>query len=251
MNNLLFDSHAHLLDERFSQDIKDIIRPVSGIVCVFQPDEDKNKFQDLLKESHIWGACSIHPHFAEKASEMWSGLMEVLEFEKIVGFGEIGLDYYYDFSPRKVQEDIFITQLREARKKDLPVIIHSREAFKQTMDVLDRERPGKVLFHCFSGDKDQMKEVISRGWYIGVGGIITFPNADKLRNVVKNVPMNRLLVETDAPYLAPQKHRGKRNKPEYVRYVVEKIADLKSIPYEGAADTTFKNAVDFFGLKNG
>ena len=271
---MLFDTHAHLLDERFQKDRDEVIKEVDRVVCIFSPDEDMEVFKKLLEKENVSGACGIHPHDAKDAiikqnpsnannekeergkwkeernpsngEKMWDELHRGLSLKKIVALGEIGLDFYYDNSPKDIQKEVFNRQLKIAREKNLPVIVHSRAAFKETLEVLKKTENEEVLFHCFSGDIDDMRKIISLGYYISVAGVLTFPNAFTLREVVGRVPMEKLLAETDSPYLAPQPVRGKRNKPLYVKYVIEQIADIKGMDFIETAEILAQNAKNFF-----
>lgn len=244
----LFDSHAHLLDARFSQDLDDVIRGMSGIICIYSPDEDMEKYERLLNEPYIWGAAGIHPHDAKNVDSLWDILIEVLDKNKVVAIGEIGLDFYYDNSPRDQQKYIFERQLELASERNMPAVIHSREAFSQTMDILKASDVKKVLVHCFSGDVHQLQEALKLNCYISVGGPVTFPKADILREVVKEIPLNKLLIETDCPYLAPQPVRGKRNEPGFIRYIISEIALLKKRSEDEIAGSIYNNTKEFFCL---
>ncbi len=245
---MLFDTHVHLLDNRFKEDLNEIIKDIK-ILCMVDPKADKQLFKKLLLKNNIWGACGIHPHDAKDAFKMWNELDDILNFNKVVAVGEIGLDFYYNNSPHNIQKEVFISQLKIALNKELPIIIHSRDAFKETVDILKKTKNERILIHCFGGNQDDLKEVIDRNYYVSVGGIITFPNAKKLRKIIKTIPMELLLVETDSPYLAPQPKRGKRNQPSYVQYVVDEISRLKSIDFDEVAEITNCNAIRFFDLQ--
>lgn len=244
-----FDSHAHLLDERFSSDLDAVIEGVAGIISIFSPDEDMEKFQQLLKKNNIWGACGVHPHQAKDYDKLKEKLASVLSLERVVALGEIGLDFYYDNSPRDIQKDVFEKQLGMSAEKGFPVIVHSRQAFVETMDILKQYSGLKILFHCFSGSRTQMDECVGRGYYIAIGGVVTFPNAKSLREVAASIPIERLLLETDCPYLAPQQVRGKRNQPSYIKYVAEEIAGIRGESVEKVVQSAWDNTVKFFGLE--
>ena len=176
-------------------------------------------------------------------------MKELFKEEKVVAVGEIGLDYYWDNEPREVQKKWFIRQLELARELDLPVLIHSREAAADTMEIMKEH--AKVLsgvIHCYSYSKEMAQEYIKMGFYIGVGGVVTFKNAKKLKEVVENIPLTSIVLETDCPYMAPEPNRGKRNNSAYIRYVAEKIAELKGITYEEVVEQTEKKARDMYRL---
>jgi TatD DNase family protein len=171
--------------------------------------------------------------------------------ERVVAYGEIGLDYHYDHSPRDVQRERFREQVRLARELRLPIVIHTREAQEDTIAILKEEKGGDVggVFHCFSGDAWLAKDALDLGFYLSFSGVITFQNAVMLRDIVKTVPLDRILVETDSPYLTPVPHRGKRNEPAYVRHVAEKIAELHGISVPKVEDATSQNTKRLFGIK--
>ncbi|MBN2406945.1 MAG: TatD family hydrolase [Elusimicrobia bacterium] len=244
----LFDSHAHLLDGRFDRDRDLIINGMGGIICMYSPGEDPGLFKNLLERKNVWGACGIHPHDAKDAEKLWKILEESSGIDKVVAVGETGLDFYYDNSPREVQEEVFRKHIGLAAGKKLPLIIHTRDAFERTMQILGEYALRKVLIHCFSGTPRQASECVSRGYYFGIGGVLTFPKASGLREAVKEIPAERILIETDCPYLAPQQVRGKRNQPSYTRYVAEELARVKDMTPEEAARETFGNTEKFFGL---
>ena len=222
--NGLFDTHAHLNDEKFDEDRESVILSLkeNGISYVVIPSDT---FKSSLKTVEIvgkydflYGAVGIHPHEVKDTSdEELEKLKEIAGTnDKIVAIGEIGLDYYYDFSPREIQKELFIKQLNIARDLKLPVIIHSRDAMGDTYDILSKFK-GEVVgvMHCYSGSFDMAKRFIDLGYYISLGGPVTFKNAKTPKEVAKNVDLKRLLIETDSPYLAPEPYRGKRNSSRY------------------------------------
>ena len=243
----LFDSHAHLLDERLKS--ADPLKGIDAALCVFQPGEDLNLFRNFLENEKVYGACGIHPHDAKHASSLTGVLKEALDHPKVAALGEIGLDYHWDNSPRPVQREVFCQQLGMADSLGLPVIIHSRSAFKETLEILDRHKPEKALIHCFSEGPGEAEEALRRGFYISIGGIVTFPNASALRESVRLVPSDRLLVETDAPYLAPRPLRGRTNMPAYVEHTLREVARIKDVSFETMAEAAFRNAAEFFNIE--
>ncbi len=245
----LFDSHAHLLDNKFKNDIEDVIQGVDGIICIYSPCEDFNFFKKLLNKNFIWGAAGIHPHEAKNIKQLWNGLKTALKLDKVMAVGEIGLDFYYNNSPEEIQKEVFKKQLKLAEKIHLPVIIHSRNAFKDTLEILESYKVKKVLIHCFSGTVDEMRESVKRGYYIAVGGVITFPNAIMLKEVIKEVPMNKILLETDCPYLAPVPHRGKRNQPSYLKYIAREAAKIKGLELGETTRNIYENTLNFLEAK--
>ncbi|MFC2062304.1 TatD family hydrolase [Elusimicrobiota bacterium] len=244
----LFDSHAHLLDSRFKNDVENVIDGMDGIICVYSPGENESLFKTLLENNRIWGIAGIHPHDAKDYSSLSDKLKETIKMDKVMAVGEIGLDLYYNNSPKDRQVEVFEEQLSIAAEEKLPAVIHTRDAFKETMSILDGFKIDKILVHCFSGTGKQMEECLDKGYYIAIGGVVTFPKAQELKKIAAAVPLDKLLLETDCPYLAPQPVRGKRNEPSYLRYIAEEIAALKSVAPEYIAEMTFRNTVDFFGL---
>jgi TatD DNase family protein len=253
---MIFDSHAHLTDPQFKKDRPQVIENAltQGVgqiltVCSFFTERETEDFATLLEHyQFIFGSAGIHPHDAKQWDKLWPELEKTLKMKKIVAFGEIGLDYHYDNSPRKVQKEVFRQQLKLANTQGLPVIIHSREAMEETLDILRSEGVGSGVMHCFSGSEEEMKVCLDLGLHISVAGPVTFTKASRLQRIVQTVPLDRLLVETDCPYLAPQPVRGKRNEPAFVRYVVEKIGQLREMTLEQVAKITTQNARRLFEL---
>jgi len=250
----MFDTHAHLTDSRFHKERDRVIERavkegMSGIICVCSDFKELDVFYHLLDEYDcIYGAVGIHPHDASAHRRLESRLNEALAHSKIVALGEIGLDYYYENSPRDIQKRVFQSQLNLAKQQNLPVIIHSREAMEDTLSILYKEKVNGGVMHCFSGKEEDVQVFLDMGFYISIAGPVTFPRAFKLQNVARFVPLNRLLVETDSPYLAPQPVRGKRNEPLFVKYVIQKIASLREIPEERISQITSRNARKLFKL---
>ena len=252
----LFDTHAHVYDKRFDNDreqvLSDVFAHLKYVVCPSENLETSRKTTDLVNRyPRLYGAVGIHPHETCHATEDSLQELESVarENHKIVAIGEIGLDYYWDNEPREVQKKWFIRQLELARELDLPVLIHSREAAADTMEIMKENAKGlSGVIHCYSYSKEMAQEYIKMGFYIGVGGVVTFKNAKKLKEVVENIPLTSIVLETDCPYMAPEPNRGKRNNSAYIRYVAEKIAELKGITYEEVVEQTEKNARDMYRL---
>lgn len=254
---MLFDSHAHLDDEKFDDDREAVIRRAmdSGVTRIVNIGADMASSARSVglaeKYDAIYCAVGIHPHEASSMIKTDNDqLAEWTRREKVVAIGEIGLDYYYDLSPRGVQKEVFIRQLDIARQLHLPVVIHNRDAHQDTMNILKREGKGLTgVVHCFSGSLEMARELIKMGWYIGVDGPITFKNAAKLPDIVAKAPLERLLIETDSPYLTPVPLRGKRNEPSYVKYVAEAMAKIRGMELRAFAEATAKNACHLFNIK--
>jgi len=250
----MFDTHAHLADSRFDRDRDKVIENavkegISGIICVCSDFDELDVFYNLLKEyDFIYGAVGIHPHDASFQDKLKEKLHQALEKDKIVALGEIGLDYHYENSPRAIQKEVFKYQLALAKQKNLPVIIHSREAMEDTLSILQDEGIQRGVMHCFSGKEEDMKICLDMGLYISLAGVVTFPKALNSQKIAKLAPLDRLVVETDSPYLAPQPVRGKRNEPSFLRYIIQKIASLREIPEKELSDITSQNARKLFNL---
>lgn len=244
MNNKfkIIDSHAHYDDESFNDDREEVLKQITengviGIMNCACSYESLNTTDKLTKEhDYIYGALGIHPENAYEFKD--DTLDEIKEYikknDKIVAIGEIGLDYYWDENPSKeVQKEAFRKQMNLAKELDMPVVIHDREAHMDTLEIMKEFPEVKGVVHCFSGSKEFAMECIKLGYYIGFTGVVTFKNAKKIVEVAKEVPLDRILVETDCPYMAPEPNRGKRNKSDYIEYIIKKIADIKEIdPYE-------------------
>lgn len=255
---MLFDSHAHLNADKFNEDRHDVIMRAkeSGVDLIMNPGADFESSQMAIELSKrydfIYAAVGVHPHDAKDMDAKMLLEIEAMAHEdKVQAIGEIGLDYHYDFSPREVQKKWFREQLRLASKLDMPVIIHDREAHQDVMTILMEEKVFEtgVLMHCFSGSAELMDQYIKLGAYISIAGPITFKNNKKTVKVVEQAPLDRLMIETDSPYLTPVPFRGKRNESAYVRYVCERIAELRGDTVENIAKATKENAMRFFKIE--
>lgn len=252
---MYFDSHAHYDDERFDEDRAELLEGLTskGVDYVVNAGANMESSREGIKLAqvydYIYASVGVHPHDVE---EMTDGdlaeLRDLAKENKVVAIGEIGLDYYYDLSPRALQRDWFKKQLDLAKEVELPVIIHSRDACQETFDILREKEITDGVIHCFSGSKELAKEYVKRGLFIGIGGAITFKNARKTVEVVESIPLEAILIETDAPYLTPVPHRGKRNESSYLEHVVEKIAEIKNISCEEVARITAENAKKLFRI---
>lgn len=253
----LFDSHCHLDDARFDEDRDRMIQalPAQGLAYCLTVGSDLDSSRRSLQLAHqypfIYAAAGVHPHEAAKAPvDYLLQVRELLGQKKVVALGEIGLDYHYDFSPRDVQRRVLTEQLDLAYELRMPVIVHVREAHGDMIDLL-RDRadrlPGGVL-HCFSGSAESAQEYVRLGFYISFAGPVTFKNAGKLLAAAQAVPLEKLLIETDSPYLSPVPLRGKRNTPAHVRHVCERLAELRDLSAEDMAGITCRNAMALFGI---
>lgn len=252
----LFDTHAHLIDGRYDEDREKLIRelPSNGIAYMIEcaaSEEDSIRAAALAREhSFIYAAVGVHPHSAKEWGPKTKEVLKTLTTQrKVVAIGEAGLDYHYDFSPRDIQKEVFRKQIELSIEVNLPLIIHTREATKDTLDIIFEYPEAKCLFHCYSGSVETAERLLEKGYYLALGGTVTFKNAKKTQEVAKVVPISHLVIETDSPYLAPTPHRGERNTPAYVRYVAEKIAELRGVDAEEIAAQTTENAKRFFGIE--
>lgn len=255
---MLIDSHVHLDDKRFNKDRDNLIKGLKddGIEMVINIGADLQTSIASVslaeKYDNVYAVVGVHPHSAKEVDE---STIEILKSfasrEKVLAIGEIGLDFHYDNSPRDVQKKWFIEQLKLAKEVDLPVVIHTREAMQETFDILKEAQDGTLrgVLHCYSGSVEMALEYIKLGFYISIAGPVTFNNSRVLKEVVKAIPLDKLLVETDCPYLTPEPNRGKRNEPAYVKYVAGEIAEIKGISFEELAKATNNNTKELFGIK--
>jgi TatD DNase family protein len=251
------DTHAHIHMPQFEVDRDLIIQnfekdDIEFIVEIGVDLESSRKAVKLSYDNHrIFSAVGVHPHDVKEINEDTLEEIENLaRFSKVVAIGEIGLDYYRNLSPRELQVKYFIEQIKLAKKLDKPLIVHIRDAYDEALKILKEHARGmKVVIHSFSGSMDDVQTAISLGFYIGISGPVTFKKADTLRENVKMIPLNRILSETDCPYLTPEPFRGKRNEPKYVKYIVEKIAQIKEKNVELVANQILENSREFFNIK--
>lgn len=252
----IFETHAHYDDRAFDDDrdflLKQMNRDgVEYIVEIGCSMDNSRRIVELVKQyDFLYGTVGVHPDDIDELTEKdMRELEELSKQEKILAIGEIGLDYHYDGIDKELQKKWFTAQLEVAKHQNLPVVIHSRDAAKDTLDIMKAEHHGQTpgVIHCFSYGVDMAREYLNMGYYIGVGGVVTFKNGKKLKEVVEYTPLERIVLETDAPYLAPVPYRGKRNCSGYLTYVAEEIAALKNVPVEEVYETTFRNAQMLYG----
>ncbi|MDO3380060.1 TatD family hydrolase [Geoalkalibacter halelectricus] len=257
LKSSLIDTHAHLDNRPFAQDLEDVIarardNDVDTILTVgCDLESSRHSIALAQRFTEVYAAVGIHPHDALQADE--EGLRQLRELAvaaKVVALGETGLDYYRDRAPRDAQRLAFRRQIRLARELALPLIVHDRDAHEDILTILREEQAAEVggVIHCFSGDLAMARACLEMGFYISFPATITYPKNSELREVVRSVPMERLLIETDCPYLAPQPFRGKRNEPAYVRLTAEKVAEIKGLSLEDVARITTLNAGNLFGI---
>lgn len=256
---MLFDSHAHLNDEKFIEDQEEVIqraREEFGVSTIVNVGFNRKTILSTLdlaeKYDFIFAAVGWHPQEAKDCTdEDLNWIRELTKHPKVVALGEMGLDYYWDTSPKEVQQEVFRKQIAIAKETGYPIIIHDRDAHEDVLRILKEEHAEEVggVMHCFSGDLDFMNECLKLNFMIGLGGPVTFKNAHIPKEIASHVPVDRLLVETDCPYLAPHPYRGKRNETGYVRLVAEQIAKIRGLSLEELAQFTTQNAKRLFKIE--
>ena len=246
---MLFDTHAHMDDRSFDEDRQDLLAalPERGISLLMNPgcsyESSLNAIALSKQYDYIYAAVGSHPDVADEVDDALIAKYRELckQNPKVKAIGEIGLDYHYEDIPREIQKKAFRLQMELARELALPVIVHEREAHEDGLKIVDEFPTVKGVFHCYSGSLEMAKELIKRGWYIGFTGVLTFKNARKAIEVAANIPLDRIVIETDCPYMAPVPFRGKRNDPGLVCYMAEKLAELRGLTPEEAARITLEN----------
>ncbi|HUX47114.1 MAG TPA: TatD family hydrolase [Desulfosporosinus sp.] len=254
---MIWDTHVHLDDPVYTEDFGEFVARLqsSGISRVTNVGYDfpssERSVQLAQDYDFIYAAIGIHPHDAEGTTdETWAKLLRLAKQPRVLAWGEIGLDYYRDLSPRSIQKEIFIRQIKLANEVGLPIVIHNRDAHQDVLEIV-RAHPPKYggVFHCYSGSWEMAKVLLNLGFYLSFAGPVTYKNARHTVEVAVHAPMDRILVETDSPYLTPEPRRGKRNEPTYVREIVKKLAEIKNLPFEDIALQTMCNAETIFNIR--
>lgn len=252
---MIFESHAHYDDEAFNEDRDELLKsmPGNGIGYIINVGSSLKTTETTVelteKYPYIYGAAGVHPNETGELNEdNFSWLRQQCGKEKIVAVGEIGLDYYWDEPDHETQKKWFERQLDLAREVSKPVIIHSRDAAKDTYDIMRAKKAKEIggVVHCYSYSPEMALDYVKMGFYIGIGGVVTFKNGKKMKEVVEVLPIERILLETDSPYLSPEPNRGKRNSSLNIPYIAKQIADIKDLSYEEVVDITCKNAKELF-----
>lgn len=254
---MIFESHAHYDAHQFDEDRESLLNSMreNGVGTIINVCADWDSVTEVVKMaqnySFMYAAVGLHPDEVGDLNEGRFGFLQAqCKKEKVVAVGEIGLDYYWDKASHEVQKKWFIRQLELAKELDLPVIIHSREAAEDTLNIMRKHAQGlRGVIHCFSYSKELAEEYVKMGFHIGIGGVVTFKNGKKLKEVAQIIPLERILLETDCPYLAPEPYRGKRNSSLYIPYIAQAVADLKGTTYEEVVAQTEKNAKELFGIQ--
>jgi len=252
---LLVDSHAHLEDEKYDRDREKVIEECKkDLTFLINVGSNLLTSKQSIELAHnydfIYASVGIHPHDAQREFDKVEEIERLALQGKVVAIGEIGLDYYYNDPPKEFQKEIFIKQIRLAKKLNLPIIIHNRDAHGDILDILKQEwtKDLRGVFHSYSGSVEMAFQVIEMNFYISLGGPVTFKNAKKPKEVAKAVPIEKLLIETDSPYLTPEPYRGKRNTPVYVKFVAEKIAELRDMSCDEVCRITAENTMKLFNI---
>lgn len=252
----MIDSHCHLADDDFQGQVEAVVdrartAGVKTCLCILdatRPDEETRARALLAYWPDVWFAVGIHPHRAAAAQLPGLVFPEASQLPRVIALGEIGLDYHYDFSPQDVQREVFRRQLAHARSERWPVIIHCREAEDDVLEAIRGEGAGELtgVFHCFTGDTTMARRVLDLGFHLSFSGIVTFPKATAIAEAARYCPRDRLLVETDSPFLAPVPHRGKRNEPAFVGHVVDRVAELRGVARESLLEAVRTNFSTLF-----
>lgn len=255
----MFDSHAHYDDEKFNADRDEVIHTahLSGVDYILNASSSVSSSMMSIelagRYDFIYASVGIHPHEVDSCTAEDVAALEkmALDNNKVVAVGEIGLDYYYAYSPREKQQYWFAEQIRLAKKLMLPVIIHDRDAYEDTLRIIRENDAGEYggVMHCYSGGLEMLRSFLDNNMYISIGGPVTFRNARKVIDIVRYVPIERLLVETDCPYLAPEPFRGKRNDSSLLRHIIQKIAEIRGMEFEKIRRITTENAIRVFRIK--
>jgi TatD DNase family protein len=247
---VLIDSHCHLDDKRFADDLDAVLdrAAAAGVTRILTigtgngPPEIDRAVRLADRSPQVYASIGVHPHDASKVTpQTYDDLRALAVHAKVVAFGEIGLDYHYDFSPREIQREVFIEQLKLASDVNLPITIHTREAWDDTMSILGEHCSGPGILHCFTGDPTQAQQALDMGFHLSYGGVLTFKTAENVRESARITPPERLLIETDAPYLAPIPHRGKRNEPALMIETARKLAEVRGTTPDAIAALTAAN----------
>ena len=248
---MLIDTHTHIDMENFADRFDEVMQTAKdyGVEKVVIPGVEPSGFDRIIKlcEEYpdVYGAVGVHPEELNSYNEEAENkIKELLKHKKIIAVGEIGLDYYWDKSQIEKQKEIFERQILIAKQAQKPILVHDREAHLDSFEILKKSNAAEtgVVMHCFSGSPEFAQQCINEGFYIAIGGVVTFKNAKKVKEVAKNVPLDKLLLETDAPYMTPVPFRGKENQPAYVKFVAEEIAQLRGVSFEEIAEATTANA---------
>lgn len=253
---MLFDTHAHLNDPAFDPDREELMAGLAdkGVDLVMNAGCSLQSSRDIIQmaEKYPWLYASVgsHPDSADEVNEeVIEAYRELCKHEKVKAIGEIGLDYYYEDIPRDIQKQAFRMQMQLATELDMPVIIHEREAHDDGMRIIKEFPKVRGVFHCYSGSAEMARQLVNMGWYIGFTGVLTFKNARKAVETAASIPLDRIVIETDCPFMAPEPHRGKRNDPGYLPRMAEKLAEIRNLPVEEVHRITFENGKRLYRIE--
>ena len=256
-----FDNHAHLDDEKFDEDREEIIEKIHNdeidkfVSAGYSLESSKKSIELSKKYDFIYSTCGVSPNdIPQTEEELWKELDEIKklakENKKVVAIGEIGLDYHWNTENKELQKKAFVEQIKIANELNLPIQIHTRDAVMDTLEILKQNNVNKKgIFHCCPLNRELVKEGLKLGFYISFAGPVTFKNSKNANEIIEMVPNDKMLIETDSPYLSPEPFRGKRNDPRNVKFIAKKIAEVKNLTIEEVAETTYKNAIKVFNLK--
>lgn len=247
---MIIDTHCHLNKDEYDN-IEEVIKRMNGIMITAGCDDKSNLevLEQINKYDNVYGVLGIHPESVTEVTDVSFKIIEEnINNPKIVGIGEVGLDYYWDKTHIEEQKKLFIKQIELAQKYHKTVVIHSRDAIEDTLDIIKQFPDVKFVFHCYSSSVEIAKELVKRNIKLGIGGVVTFKNSVKLKEVVSSIDLKYLLLETDSPYLTPEPYRGKKNEPANTLYVAQKIAEIKGIEVDKVIEMTTKNAIEQFDL---
>ena len=254
---MLFDSHAHLNDEAFDQDRAELLETFRyagvGLVMNAGCSLESSREGIALADAYPWIYCSVgtHPDTADEVNEeVLEVYRQMCRHPKVKAIGEIGLDYHYETIPRDLQKQAFRMQMQLAEELEMPVIVHERDAHDDGMAIVKKFPKVKGVFHCYSGSAEMARQLVNMGWYIGFTGVLTFKNARKAVETAQQIPLDRILLETDCPYMAPEPYRGKRNHPGYLPKMAEKLAQIRDIPVEDVIRVTTENAKRLYRIED-
>lgn len=250
---MYFETHAHYDDEQYDIDRNELLAslPAFGVTRIINIGADMESSHASValaeKYGYIYATVGVHPHYVDKMTEKDMDILaELTKNDKVVGIGETGLDYFRNISPRETQVYWFKRQLELVKTRNIPVIIHSREATQETFDIIKESSVRRGIIHCYAGSAEMAKEYVKMGFLIGVGGVVTYPKARNIIETVEQIPLEHIVIETDCPYLPPTPHRGTRNVSQNLKYIVQKISEIKQISHEEVAEKTFQNACALF-----
>ncbi len=255
---MIIDTHTHYNDKKYEQDRKEVLLSLreAGVERVVNISASWKDLQDTLALTEeypfVYGAVGLHPdHVGEMTEDRFERIRDYCRLSKVVAVGEIGLDYHWDVEPREVQKDWFKRQLELAIEEDMPVVIHSRDAAQDTFDMMKRVHAGTTggIIHCYSGSVEMAREYVKLGYYLGIGGVVTFKNSRVLKEVVTEIPLEHLVLETDCPYLAPTPYRGKRNSSAYLPLIADQLARLKGMNRQEVEEVTYNNALAVYRME--